>query len=580
MSNLEKASITAFSDEQKGYLLGFLAGASTSIQQGNSAPATDSAAPAEKPNVYGTPVDDLCREEVVKYEQNGLNCYDTILANAMRGEFPDGGDTFRYKFYGLFHVTPAQESFMMRARIPGCIITADQFRGFAEMATDWGGGYADITTRGNIQIREIQPANCVNVLNKLVDLGLTSRGAGADNVRNVTATPTSGFDRDELIDVLPLARLMHHTILNNRDLYGMPRKFNISFDSGGAISVCADTNDIAFYACTLPETTGDLEPGVYFRMQLCGITGHKQFASDCGVILREDECVPVASAILRVFIENGDRTNRKKARLKYLVDDWGVTKFLSEVEEKLPFPLRYIPETDCILQKPKTKHGHVGVYKQKDGLNYIGVVVPVGRMHPDNMHKLAAVAEKYGQSDMRLTAWQNIIIPHISDGDLEAAKAAIKEAGFQYHATAISGGLVACTGSFGCKYAQAETKSNAVNLGQYLDQRLELDQPINIHITGCPNSCAQHYIGDIGMQAVKVKLENGEKVDGFNIVLGGGVDDTQAIAKEVFKSVPVSDIPATTERILKNYQRHRSDQETFLDFTKRHSIEELTALFS
>lgn len=563
-----------FTAEQESYLKGFTAGLTPFLGQTTEGKFTNDPHEAEEPNVYGTPVDDLCREEAVKYEQNGLDCYDTILANAMKGEFPTGGDTFRYKFYGLFHVTPAQESFMMRARIPGCVITSAQFRGFAEMATDWGGGYCDVTTRGNLQIREISPANCVNVLNKLVDLGLTSRGSGADNVRNITATPTSGFDKDELIDVLPLSRLMHHTILNNRDLYGMPRKFNISFDSGGAISVCADTNDIAFYACT----HGDQ---VMFRVQLCGITGHKQFASDCGLLLREDECVPVAAAMLRVFIENGDRTNRKKARLKYLVDDWGTEKFLAEVQKKLSFDLRYVVATECTLQKPKVKHGHVGVYKQKDGLNYIGVVIPVGRMLPEGMLQLADIAEKYGKSDMRLTAWQNVIIPHISDDELEDAKAAIKAAGFQYHATAISGGLVACTGSFGCKYAQAETKSNAVDLGAYLDARLELDQPINIHITGCPHSCAQHYIGDIGMQAVKVKVEGqDEKVDGFNIVIGGGVDDTQAIAKEVLKSIPVTEIPSTVERILSIYLDQREGQETFLDFTSRRDESELVQLFS
>ena len=564
-----------FTEEQQSYLAGFMSGAlnrqnSPFLGQNAAGQFTNDPEEAEE-MVYNTPVDDLCREELVKYKKNGLDCYDTILENAIAGKFPEGGDTFRYKFYGLFHVTPAQESFMMRARIPGCILTADQFRGFAEMARDWGGGYADVTTRGNLQIREIMPENCPKVLDKLVDLGVTSRGSGADNVRNITATPTSGFDPDELIDVLPLARRMHHAILNNRDLYGMPRKFNISFDSGGAISVCADTNDIAFYACTH-------EGQVMFRVQLCGITGHKQFASDCGLLLKPDECVPVAAAMLRVFIEHGDRTNRKKARLKYLVDNWGVERYLEEVQKKTAFPLRYVPVEDCQLQKPKRKHGHIGVYKQKDGLNYIGVVVPVGRMLPEDMLALADIAETYGKSDIRLTAWQNLIIPHISDDHLEKAKAAIKAAGYQYHATAISGGLVACTGSFGCKYAQAETKSNAVDLGKYLDERLELDQPINIHITGCPNSCAQHYIGDIGMQAVQVKLDNGEKVDGFNIVLGGGVDDTQAIAKEVLKSVPVTEIPATTERILRSYLDNRSDRETFIEFTARHSEDELAAL--
>jgi ferredoxin-nitrite reductase len=135
---------------------------------------------------------------------------------------------------------------------------------------------------------------------------------------------------EELIDVMPLAKAMHHYIVNNRDLYGLPRKFNISFDSGGAISVCADTNDIAFYAVRLTKQQGDLNPGVYFRMQLCGITGHKQFATDCGVLLTPEETIPVAAALIRMFVENGNRTNRNKARLKYLVDDWGITKTLEE----------------------------------------------------------------------------------------------------------------------------------------------------------------------------------------------------------------------------------------------------------
>ena len=579
-----------FTDEQTGYLSGFMEGLKQIQAEGlpylgqNAAGQFTNdpslAVPQEEETVYGTPIDDLCKEERIKHEKNGLDCYDTIVAHAQEDKFVEGGDLFRFKFYGMFYVTPAQESYMLRARIPGCILQTHQFRGLAEIARDWGGGYCDITTRGNIQVRELMPPNLPATLDKLVDLGLTSRGAGADNVRNVTATPTTGFDKDELIDVMPLAKGMHHTILNNRDLYGMPRKFNISFDSGGAISVCADTNDIAFYAVTLTEETDGLAPSVYFRMQLCGITGHKQFASDSGILLTESETIPVAAAILRVFIENGDRTNRKKARLKYLVDKWGTPKLLQETAKKLTFPLRHVPLESCQVPKPKVKHGHLGVYKQKDERNYIGVVIPVGRTPVDTVDKLCDIADQYGTGEIRLTVWQNLIIPNIPDEQVEEAKKAIIAAGCHFSSTSISGGLIACTGNTGCKFAATNTKGNSVELAKVLETRVELDQPINIHLTGCHHSCAQHYIGDIGMMGVQVKLDNGEKVDGYNIVLGGGVDDDQYVAKEVYKGVPYSEIPNLLERLLKTYQTNRENRETFAQFTRRTEVEDLQKLMT
>ncbi len=570
---MNPAPTSPFTEEQTGYLNGFMAGVQQAPFLGQNAQGqfTDQ----EEESVFGTPLDDLCREELVKHEQNGLDCYDTILARAEEEKFASDGDIFRFKFHGLFYVTPAQESYMMRARIPGCALNSRQFRGFAQMSRDWANGIVDITTRGNLQIREILPANTVNILNTLIDLGLTSKGSGADNVRNITATPTTGFDKDELLDVMPYAKAMHHAILNNRDLYGMPRKFNISYDSGGAISVCADTNDIAYYAVTLNEPTADLEKGVYFRLQLCGITGHKQFASDTGLLVTPNESIALSSAILRVFIEHGDRTNRKKARLKYLVDDWGMPKFFEEVQKKLAFPLRYVAEDLCTKPQPKIKHGHIGTYKQADGKNYLGIVIPVGRMQNDTVETIADLADQFGNGDIRLTAWQNLIIPHIPDEKLADAQAAIKAAGLAYTATSISGGLVACTGNTGCKYAAANTKGNSVDLAAYLDQKVTLDQPINIHLTGCHHSCAQHYIGDIGMMATPVKLESGEKVEGYNIVLGGGVDDTQAIAREAFKAVPYTDIPPLIEKLLKTYQKNRTENETFAQYTAREKVEDL-----
>jgi ferredoxin-nitrite reductase len=573
---------SGFSEEQTSYLSGFVSG----ILQARELPFLGQDAenrfthqPAEAvETVHGTPVDDLCREEQIKHEKNGLDCYDTILANAETNSFPINGDVFRYKFHGLFFVTPAQESFMLRCRIAGGALSSGQFRGLAEIAADWGPGHSDLTTRANLQVREIKPKDCPDVLMKLSDLGLTSQGSGADNVRNITATATTGFDPHELIDVMPYARAIHHYILKNRDLYGLPRKFNISYDSGGAVSTCTDTNDIGFYAVKVGPNEQGVEPGIYFRMQLCGITGHQQFASDCGILLTPAETIPVAAALMRVFIENGDRTNRKKARLKYLVDDWGISKTLEETAKKMTFCLRHFPLELCEPSLPKSKHGHLGIHPQSDGKNYLGVLTPVGRMSCQQMHAIAAIADRYGRGEIRLTVWQNLIIPGIPDDMLDAAAAAVIACGFDYRPASITGGIIACTGSRGCKYAAADTKGNAVALGQYLESRVKLDHPVNIHLTGCPHSCAQHYIGDIGMMGVKVKNAAGESVEGYNIVLGGGVDDTQAVAREIWKGIAYTDIPPMMEKLLTAYLAQRHESETFAQFTKRHTPEALVAL--
>ncbi len=573
---------SGFSEEQTSYLSGFVTG----ILQARDLPFLGQDAsnrfthqPTEAiEKVFGTPVEDLCREEQIKHQKNGLDCYDTIVANAMTNTFPSDGDIFRYKFHGLFFVTPAQESFMLRCRIAGGGLSTYQLRGLAEITADWGPGHIDLTTRANVQIREIIPENCANILMKLADIGLTSLGAGADNIRNVTATPTTGFDPTELINVMPYARAMHHYILKNRDLYGLPRKFNISYDSGGCISVCADTNDIGFYAVKVGPNENGIPPGVYFRMQLCGITGHQQFATDCGVLLTPAETVPIAAALIRVFIENGDRTNRKKARLKYLVDDWGIPKTLEETEKKLTFALRKFPLESCEPSAPKSKHGHLGIHQQTDGKHYIGVLTPVGRISVSQMLALADIADQFGRSEIRLTVWQNLIIPGIAAENLQAVITALQAAGLDHRNNSITGGIIACTGSTGCKFGSAETKSTAIALGSHLSRKMILDQPVNIHLTGCQNSCAQHYIGDIGMMGTRVKTDDGSTVDGYHIVLGGGVDDTQAIAREIWKSVRADEMPTLIEQILVIYLRDRVEDESFAQFANRHTTEQLTAL--
>ena len=236
--------------------------------------------------------------------------WDEMRANAAAAKFPKGTDAFLYKYHGMFHVAPAQDSFMCRLRIAGGIMKSYQLRGVADIAEKFAGPFAHITTRANFQLREIPPANVIHVLTGLDDCGLTSKGAGADNIRNVTGSPTAGIDPQELIDTQPLCAEMHHYILNHREMYGLPRKFNIAFDGGGKVAALDDTNDIGFFAVTVGEGKS-VRAGVYFRMRLGGITGHHDFARDCGIVIAPSDCVAVAEAVVRVFISEGDRTNRQ-----------------------------------------------------------------------------------------------------------------------------------------------------------------------------------------------------------------------------------------------------------------------------
>jgi ferredoxin-nitrite reductase len=582
----------SFSDVQKQYLQGFFAGAAQRIPAAGvvpfagdladgtitSDPASGVANAAAEPVFFNTPVEDLCREEMWKFEKNPLDAWDELLAHAAADKAPDPEHMFRFKFFGLFYVAPAQDSFMLRLRTPGGVLSTTQMRGLAAMAEQWGSGRCDLTTRSNVQIREFAPRNIVNVLNGVQALGMTSRGSGADNIRNITASPISGLDRTELIDVQPFADALQHYIMNSRDLFGLPRKFNVAFDNGGAISVLADTNDIGFSAVRVAEGRG-VPSGVYFRVLLCGITGHRQFAADSGLLLRPDQLVAVAAAMLRVFAQHGDRTDRKKARLKYLVDRWGVAKFLEETEKKLAFPVIRLDVSACEVRAAIDRAAHLGPHSQTQlGLNYLGIVVPVGHLPVAQVRALADIADRFGSGEVRLTVWQNLILPNIAAENLEAAKDAVLGCGLDFHAGPVMSGTVACTGSQGCRFAATDTKKHAVELARSLDAHFpalptEPALPINLHVTGCNNSCAQHYIGDIGLMGVKVAGE-----EGYQVNLGGGADADQGIARELFAAMPYPEVAPALHHLMGHFTSTHRPEESFLQFSRRHNVDELRAM--
>ena len=570
-----------FTAEQKEYLQGFFTSvaqrgfvpfvghtANGLITSDPSSSLTNQAIVEAEPSWFNTPISDLAREERWKYEQDPFSIWEKILQYSSRNQSPTDDDRFRLKYLGLFHVAPAQDSFMLRLRVPGGILSARQLRGLAKLTEDYGSGRADLTTRSNLQIREFQPKDIVRVLNHVQALGLTSRGSGADNIRNITASPVTGLDPNELIDVAPLAEAMQAYITNSREMYNLPRKFNIAFDNGGSISALADTNDIGFLAVRVAEGRS-IPAGVYFRVMLCGITGHRQFATDCGLLLRPEETVAVAAAMVRVFVRHGNRTDRKKARLKYLVDEWGIERFLQEAQSILAFPLIQIPVSECEPRHPIDRAAHLGIHAQaQSGLHYIGVSVPVGHLPGAQMRALADIADRFGSGELRLTVWQNLIIPNVAQNELESAKRALLDAGLSYEASTVLSGTVACTGNQGCRFAASNTKAHAVSLARHLDERFPmLDQPVNLHVTGCHHSCAQHYIGDIGMMGVKVSGE-----EGYQVLIGGGADGDQGLGRELITSIRFTELAPKLDNLFSRYIAQRTSGESFLQFTRRHDI--------
>jgi ferredoxin-nitrite reductase len=579
-----------FTPEQKRYLEGFASG----LQAGRAARGAPGAGAKPEPEPVGPDAaalkaqDRVLREgkkladqEKFKREEHPFDGYGRLKAQAAANEAPKPADNFRWRYFGLFYVAPAQNSYMCRLRIPNGILTHWQFAGLADLAERYGGGYSHVTTRANIQIREIAPKHAVAMVEAIQDLGLCSRGSGADNIRNVTGTPTAGIDPRELIDTRPYAREWHFHILNDRGLYGLPRKFNVAFDGAGTIPVLEDTNDIAFQAIELADGSG-AEPGVWFRVAVGGITGHRDFARETGIIVQPAEATQVADAIVRVFIEHGNRTDRNKARLKYVLDALGVDKFMTLVEEKLGRTLvRVAPE--AIKPRPAyDRHAHIGAHAQKQaGLNWVGVVLPVGKLTVEQMRGLATIAADLGDGDIRLTVWQNLLISGVPDDKVALAEAAIAALGLTTQATAIRAGLVACTGNVGCKFAASDTKGHAEEIARWCEARVALDGPVNIHLTGCHHSCAQHYVGDIGLLACKVQTsEEGDTVEGYHILVGGGFGVDAGLGRDIYRDVKAEDVPATVERMLRGYLTHRAGpDEPFFAFARRHEIEALKAMF-
>ena len=558
-----------FTDEQKNYLDGFFAGVRerafvfADLFPGGLPGAA--AAPQEEPL-------ELTAEERIKREEHPLDSYYRIADNARSRTAPDKEETFRFKWHGLFFLSPVKDAFMARLRIPGGQLKSGQLREIAAISKQLTSGYVQITTRANFQIRLIKPEDTIEVLRRIQAVGLHTQGSGADNIRNLTCNPTAGVDPVEILDCTPYVNELSGLILHHREFYNLPRKFNIAFDGGGLIGSVEDTNDIGVKA---------VRDGVAiaFRVALGGATGHKAFARDIGILVEPENIVKVVVALVRVFIANGDRTNRKKSRLKHLLETWSLDRYLEETEKLLGSTLRRAPIAEGSLAYPAETlaHSHVGAFPQKQkGLYYLGVSLPAGQITPKQLLRIAELADNYATGDIRLTVWQNLVIPNIPEVWLETVKKAVVHMGLGWQQSHIASGIIACTGNRYCKFSSTDTKGHALQLTKHLEKHLKLDQPVNIHFTGCPHSCAQHYMGDIGLLGAKTR----DGREAYHVFIGGGFGSKQACGRQVFQAMPFEELMPTVEKMLRVYLQKRDGAESFQSFANRHDLNSLQLLFA
>lgn len=499
---------------------------------------TQSASPPKKLNKF----------EQYKFDKDGLAVKDEVEEFAKLGwDAIDETDLKqRLKWLGIFFrpVTPNQ--FMWRLRVPNGTLNSTQLRTLGEVVQRYGDdGSADITTRQNLQLRGIRFEDFPELLRTLSDIGLTSIQSGMDNVRNITGSPVAGIDAAEFIDTRPLCQALQDAITNsgegNSEFTNLPRKFNIAVAGAPDNSVHAEINDIAFVPAFKDGIFGfNVLVGGFFSAKRC------EAAIPLNAWVEPDRIVDVSCTILRLFRDHGSRANRQKSRLMWFIEDWGMEKFRAAIEAEIGSLPEAAPEDELAWDK----RDHLGIHPQKqDGLSYAGLHVPVGRLHADQMLELARLAEVYGNGEIRLTVEQNVILPGLPADKLDAFRQEPLLESFSLAPKPLVRELVSCTGSRFCNFALVETKQRALALAQELAEELDLQNSVRIHWTGCPNSCGQPQVADIGLMGTKTR-KDGQTVEAVDVYMGGKVGKDAQLGDRVMKAVPCDDLKAVLRDLL------------------------------
>jgi len=466
------------------------------------------------------------------------------------------------------------EYFMVRIRIPSGILRSDQVRLLAALSEDYARGVADITVRQNLQLHWVTIEAIPHIIEKLQQAGLTTTGACGDVVRNVTGCPVAGLAHDEHFDASPFSLAVDRALGGNREYYNLPRKFKITVTGCRTWCSYPEINDIGFTAARRIRGS-QVEHGFSVRVG-GGLSTEPHLAQKLNAFVRQDQIVSVARGVTEIFrASEGLRQSREQARLKYLFlkHGWTAEAFLAELHRVIGYRL----DPAEVEEIPSDIHrDHTGIHRQRQaGLVFIGASVLRGRISPAQLRRAAELADEFGDGSLRFTAQQNVLLANIREEHAAAVAGELTRAGLPVEATAFARGTVACTGSEFCKLALTETKGFARWLSTELDDRLPgFDQQIKLHITGCPNSCGQHWIADIGIEGKKIK-ENGKLVDAYYFCIGGSLGQLASIARPVGYRCAAADVPDAIERLLWNFQDHRFERETLRTFLARKSNEQI-----
>jgi len=464
--------------------------------------------------------------------------------------------------------------FMVRIRIPNGILRAGQLRAIADLSRRFGRGVADITVRQNIQLHWVTAESLPEVLETLEQHGLTTLGACGDVVRNITGCPVAGFDATEICDPSPLALEASRLLAGNAEFYNLPRKFKVSLS--GCRSWCSypEINDVGLTA-TARTVDGQSEIGFSLRVG-GGLSTDPHLGVRLNAFVRWNQVVDVIRGVAELF-RSADalREHRERARLKFLFlrEGWSAETFQRELERRLGYQFE---PAEPELPPQDVYRDHVGIHPQKqEGVCFVGAAVLRGRVSWEQLHAAADLSLRFASGGLRTTAMQNLLIVNVPYRNAEPLAKELAALGLPVYASPFARGVIACTGTEFCKLAITETKSFARWLAEELDERLPgFDQDLKLHVTGCPNSCGQHWIADIGLEGKKLKI-NGVLVDAYYFCLGGAVGAAQAIARPIGYRCAASEVSDAIERLLRRYRATREPGENLRRFFARHSDAEL-----
>ena len=464
--------------------------------------------------------------------------------------------------------------FMVRIRIPNGILRAEQLRAIADLSRRFGRGVADITVRQNIQLHWVTPEALPEVLETLEGHGLTTLGACGDVVRNITGCPVAGLDADEICDPSPLALEASRLLAGNAEFYNLPRKFKVSLTGCRAWCSYPEINDVGLTAITR-NFRGQSETGFSLRVG-GGLSTDPHLGVRLNAFVRWNQVVDVIRGVAELFRSASTlREHRERARLKFLFlrEGWTGEGFQSELERVLGFKL---DPAEPELLPHDIYRDHIGIHPQKqEGLCFVGAAVLRGRVSSEQLQAAAELSERFASGDLRTTVMQNLLIVNVPHRNAELLAKELTASGFPVHASPFVRGAIACSGTEFCKLAITETKGFSRWLTEELDDRLPgFDQELKLHVTGCPNSCGQHWIADIGLEGKKLKV-NGALVDAYYFCLGGAVGALQSIARPVGYRCSAQEVPDAIERLLRRYRATREHGENLRRFFARHSNDEL-----